>query len=66
MKGLKGHAAQKFLEQCHVENKGTARCKETGRRFSRVRCFPDMACKDAMFLRSEFITSANICIVFAG
>ena len=66
MKGLKGHAAQKFLEQCHVDNKGTARCKETGHRFSRVKSFADMAFEDAMFLRPEFITSANVCIVFAG
>ncbi len=36
MKGLKGHAAQNFLEQCRVDSKGPTRCKETGHRFGRV------------------------------
>ena len=36
MKGLKGHAAQNFLEQCRVDSKGPTRCKETDHKFSRV------------------------------
>ena len=39
MKGLKGHAAQTFLEQCRVDSKGPTRCKETDHKFSRGELF---------------------------
>ena len=54
---LKGHAAQKFLEQCQIECKGPSRCKSTGRRFRRVRlCQSDKHQKRPGYNASQFVS----------
>ena len=50
VKTLKGHAAQKFVEECHVDTKGPGQCNSSGQNFKKVRRSPSQDCPRVVHL----------------
>ena len=62
MKGLKGHAAQKFLQQCRVDIRGPGKCSRSGHRFGRVSLLWKHL-NIVLLLRIVTCNVANLCIM---
>ena len=50
VKTLKGHAAQRFIEECHVDTKGPDQCNSSGQKLKKVRRSSSQDCPRVVYL----------------
>ena len=56
VKTLKRHAAQKFIEECHVDTKGPGQCNSSGKNFKKVRRSSSQDCPQVVHIFYGFPT----------